>query len=214
MPHRHRLCWALVAVGSAAGLVLLAILSGHTAAGGAADDAVRGWLLNTLPEALRRGLDRIARPFVIVVLAPVVCALALLSLVRRGWRRAVAGVFVPAAATLLTLELRRHDTFGVGGDAFPSNHAAAGLGLLVGLAIAWPRRVTRRGLLALAVAAVVVSLGNVTWYAHQPRDVLGSTLVVMALAAVTFAVLGGDSPNLVARAEDPTPPRADDRASA
>ena len=151
---------------------------------------------NQLPESLRLGLSEAARPLVIVVLAPVVAALALLALVRGGWRRALAGVFIPVAATVAALGLRGRDVFGIGGDAFPSNHAAAGLGLLVGLAVVWPRPVTRRGLVALAVAGFLIGLGNVSWYAHQPRDVVGSALLVAAVAAATFALLGGDSPNL------------------
>ncbi|GAB3880232.1 phosphatase PAP2 family protein [Terrabacter terrigena] len=204
MPHRDRLGWALLALASAGGLVVTALVVGRTGVGVTADEAVRNWLLNTLPGPLRLGLDRIARPLVIVALAPTVCVLALLALVRRSWRRAVAGLAVPAAATLTTLELRGRDAFGIGGDAFPSNHAAAGLGLLVGLAVVWPRPVTRRGLVALVVGALVVGLGNVTWYAHQPRDVLASALVVVGVAAASFAALGGDSPNLARASGEPT----------
>ena len=209
MSHRHRLRWSLLAVACAVGLVATAAFAGHTDAGTAADDAVRGWLLNTVPEVLRQVLDRIARPLVIVVLIPVIGALALLAVARNSWRRAVAGVFVPVASTLLTLELRRRDSFSIGGDAFPSNHAAAGAGLLVGLMVVWPRPVTRRGLVALAVAVVLVGLGNVTWYAHQPRDVVGSAFVVAAVAAGTFALLGGDSPNLRRPPGEKTPAVAD-----
>ncbi|MFM6849311.1 MAG: phosphatase PAP2 family protein [Terrabacter sp.] len=201
MSLRQRLGWALLAVAAVAALVVTALVAGHTSLGTTADEGLRDWLLNTLPEWLRQGLDRLARPLVIVAVAPLVCVLALLALVRRGWRRAVAGFFIPAASILVTLELRGRDIFGMGRDAFPSNHAAAGLGLLVGLAVVWPRPVTRRGLAALAVASVVVGLGNVTWYAHEPRDVLGSAWVVMAVAAAAFAALGSDSPNL-ARSRD------------
>ena len=205
MPHRERLGWAVLAVAATVGLVLAALLTLRTGVGAAGDAALRGWLLDTLPGSLRQGLDRVARPLVIVALAPTVLVLALRALAGRDWRRAAAGLVIPAAATLLTLAMRATDAFGTGGDAFPSNHAAAGLGLLVGLAVVWPRPVTRKGLLALAVAAVGVGLGNVTGYAHQPRDVAGSVLVVAAVAAATFAVLGGDSPNL-ARAERPRRP--------
>jgi membrane-associated phospholipid phosphatase len=202
--HRQRLGWALLAVATAAALVVTALVAAHTSVGTTADEGLRNWLLNTIPEWLRKGLDRLARPLVVVAVAPMLCVLALLALVRRGWRRAVAGVFIPAASTLVTLGLRGRDTFGIGGDAFPSNHAAAGLGLLVGLAVVWPRPVTRRGLAALAVAAAVVGLGNVTWYAHQPRDVLGSVWVVITVAAACFAALGDDSPNL-ARSPEASP---------
>ena len=196
MSHRDRLRWAGLAVAAASAFVLVALVSTRTGAGVSADEDVRNWVLNALPGSLRQGLDRLARPLVIVALAPAVLVLALLALVRRAWRRSLAGVVIPAASTLIALELRVRDVFGIGGDAFPSNHAAAGLGLLVGVAVVWPRPVTWRGLAGVAVAAFCIALGNVTWYAHQPRDVVGSALLVAAVSAATFAVLGGDSPNL------------------
>jgi membrane-associated phospholipid phosphatase len=196
MSHRDRLGWALAAVVAAVALVATALVTTRTAAGVAADDDLRNWLLNTLPGPLRLGLDRFARPLVIVVLAPAVVALALLAVVRRGWRRAVVGLLVPAATVVAALELRSRDALGAGGDAFPSNHAAAGLGVLVGLAVVWPRPVTRRGLAVLAFVGFLIGLGNVTWYAHQPRDVVGSAFLVGAVAAAAFALVGGDSPNL------------------
>ncbi|KRB43418.1 phosphatase PAP2 family protein [Terrabacter sp. Root181] len=198
MPHGDRLRWAGLAVAAAAAFVVTALASTRTGVGVSVDEATRNWVLNELPVPLRQGLDRLARPLVIVVLTPAVLVLALLALVRRGWQRALAGVVIPAAATFIALELRVRDTFGIGGDAFPSNHAAAGLGLLVGVAVVWPRPVTRHGLVGLGVAAFCIGLGNVTWYAHQPRDVVGSALLVVAVAAATFAVVGGDSPNLAA----------------
>lgn len=197
MTHRDRLRWAAVAIAAAAAFVLTALVA-RTGPGVTFDDTVRGWILNLLPASLRQGLDHLARPLVIVVLAPAVVVLALLAAVRRGWRRAVAALVVPAATTLIALELRIRDVFGVGGDAFPSNHAAAGLGLLVGVCVAWPRPLGRRALVVLGAVSLVVGLGNITWYAHQPRDVLGSALIVLSVSAATFAVLGGDSPNLAA----------------
>lgn len=196
MSHRDRLRWAGVAVAAATAFVLVALVSTRTGVGVSVDATVRGWILNAVPASLRQGLDGLARPLVIVVLAPAVLVLALLALVRRAWRRSVAGVVIPAVATLIALELRVRDVFGIGGDAFPSNHAAAGLGLLVAVAVVWPRPVTRKALVVVAVAALCIGLGNVTWYSHQPRDVVGSLLLVVAVAAATFAVLGGDSPNL------------------
>jgi membrane-associated phospholipid phosphatase len=208
--HRERLRWAGLAVVAALGLVAAALISTRTGAGRWLDDAVRDWVLNELPGSFRRPLSDIARPLVIVALAPVVVVLALLAFVRRSWRRAIAGVVVPAAATLLALEVRVQDVFGIGDDAFPSNHAAAGLGLLVGVAIVWPRRVTRRGLVALAAAGFGVGLGNVSWYAHLPRDVVGSFLLVVCVTAFVLAVLGGDSPNL---ADDVTAARPSAKAA-
>ena len=191
MRHRERLRWAAVAVAAAVGLVVTALVSTRTDVGRSLDHVVRDWVLSGLPGSLRLGLSDLARPLVIVVLGPLVVAL-----VRRAWRRATAGVVVPMAATVLALQMRLGDVFGTGDDAFPSTHAAAGLGLLVGVALVWPRRVTRRGLLVLVVAGFCVGVGNVSWYAHQPRDVAGSALLVASLTALVLAVLGGDSPNL------------------
>ena len=196
MRHRERLRWAAVAVAAAVGLVVTALVSTRTDVGRSLDHVVRDWVLSGLPGSLRLALSDLARPLVIVVLGPLVVGLALLALVRRAWRRAAAGVVVPMAATVLALQMRLGDVFGTGDDAFPSTHAAAGLGLLVGVALVWPRRVTRRGLLVLVVAGFCVGVGNVSWYAHQPRDVAGSALLVASLTALVLAVLGGDSPNL------------------
>ncbi|NUR17760.1 MAG: phosphatase PAP2 family protein, partial [Dermatophilaceae bacterium] len=108
-----------------------------------------------------------------MVLAPVVVGLALLALARGGWRRALAGALIPSASTVAALGIPLQTVLGTATDAFPSHHAAAGIGLLVGLGVVWPRPVGRRWLVALAVAAFLVGLGNVSWYAHQPRDVVG-----------------------------------------
>ena len=196
MTHRDRLRWSAVTIAAGAAFAVAALLTTRTGWGESLDTVVRSWVLNGLPGSLRLLLSEAARPLVIVVLAPVVAALALLALVRGGWRRAAAGLLIPFAATFATVEFRRQDVLGIGGDAFPSTHAAAGLGLLVGLAVVWPRPVTRRGLVALAVVGFLIGLGNVSWYAHQPRDVVGSALLVAAAATAAFALLGGDSPNL------------------
>lgn len=203
MQHRDRLRWAGLAVVAGLGFVAAALVSTRTGVGRSLDDAVRDWVLNELPGSFRLALSDLARPLVIVALAPVVVVLALLALARRSWRRAIAGMVVPAASILLALEVRVRDVFGIGDDAFPSNHAAAGLGLLVGVALVWPRPVTRRGLLALAAAGFFVGLGNVSWHAHLPRDVVGSFLLVVCVAALLLAVLGGDSSNLAGQVAAP-----------
>ena len=209
MPHRDRLRWAGLAAVAGLGF-LAALVSTRTGAGRWLDDAVRGWVLDALPGSFRRALSDLARPLVIVALAPVVGVLALIALARRSWRRAIAGVVVPAAATVLAHEVRLRDLLGTGDDTFPSNHAAAGLGLLVGLALVWPRPVTRRGLAALAVAGFCIGLGNVSWYAHLPRDVVGSFLLVVCVSSLVLAVLGGDSANL---AEDVSATRTSRKAA-
>ncbi len=59
--------------------------------------------------------------------------------------------------------------------------------------------VGRPGLAAAAGLAYVLCLGNVSWYAHAPRDVAGSVLVVGGVIVATVAVFGVDVLNLVAR---------------
>lgn len=193
---RERSRWCIAAAAAAVAFVVTGIVTTRTGAGVAADDTVRGWVLDGLPVLLRQGLDRLARPLAIVALAPGLAVLALLALVRRSWRRAVVGVAVPALATLAAFELRVHDAFGAGGDGFPSDHAIVGMSLLVGAAVLWPRPLGRRALLVVAAATFAVGLGNVTWYAHRPRDVVGSALLVVAVAAATIAVAGGDASNV------------------
>jgi hypothetical protein len=193
---RVRLHWALAGV--ALGLLFLAAawLTLRTGTGVRLDQDVRDTVLNTIDERVREDLSTLARPLVIVVLGPLVLLLALLALVRGSWRRAVAGIVVPVASTALALWLRSADPFHSGQSAFPSNHAAAGLGLVVATMIVWPTRVGRWGLFAGAIAALCVGVGNVSWYAHQPRDVVGSALLVGAVTALTVALLGGDAANL------------------
>ena len=105
---------------------------------------------------------------------------------------------MPVTSTALTLWLRQEDPFETGQAAFPSNHAALGLSLLVAVMLVWPTRIGRRAIFAGGVAALCVALGNVSWYAHQPRDVVGSSLLVGAVTASVIALLGGDTANLAA----------------
>lgn len=196
MLRRERLGWASAALMAAGAFAATGLVTFRTGWGVSLDDAVDAWVLNALPEGVRLLLSDVSRPLVIVVLAPVVTALALLALARRAWRRAVAGAVIPSASTVAALGLPLQELLGTGTDAFPSHHAAAGIGLLVGLSVVWPRPVGRRWLVALGAACFLVALGNVSWHAHQPRDVVGSALLVAFVTAVTFALLGGDSANL------------------
>ena len=196
MSLRARLQWALAAV--ALGLVFLAAawLTLGTGTGARLDAGVRDMVLNSIDGRMRQDLSTLARPLVIVVLGPLVSVLVLLALVRGSWRRAIAGILVPAVSTALALWLRQADPFHTGQSAFPSNHAAVALSLLFAVMIVWPTRVNGWGVFAGAVAAVAVGLGNVSWYAHQPRDVVGSALLVGSVTAFVVALLGGDTPNL------------------
>ena len=191
-----RLRWALVGV--ALGLLFFAAawLTLRTGTGARLDAGVRDTVLNTIDERVREDLSTLARPLVIVLLGPLVLFLVLLALVRGSWLRALAGIIVPLASTALALWLRSEDPLHTGQSAFPSNHAAIGLSLLVAVLIVWPRRINQWGLFAGAIAALCVGLGNVSWYAHQPRDVVGSALLVGAVTALTVALLGGDTANL------------------
>lgn len=209
MSLRTRLYWALAGVGFGLLFLLTAWLTLRTGTGIRIDDDVRNTVLNGIDARIREDLSTLARPLVIVVLAPVVAVLVLVALVRRSWRRAVAGVVVPTASTALALWLRGADPFHTGEPAFPSNHAAAGLGLVAAVMIVCPTRVGRWGLFVGAVAALSVGVGNVSWYAHQPRDVVGSALLVGMVTAFVVALLGGDTPNLAADVGRRRPPSDD-----
>jgi membrane-associated phospholipid phosphatase len=185
-----------VAVLAGVAFVVTALVSTRTGAGVRLDTALADAVHNGLPQSARRGLDAFARPLVIVVLAPVAIVLALLALARRAWRRAVAGAVIALACPLLTLELRNRQALEVSGDAFPSNHAAAAFGLVLAVVVLWPVPVGVVGLRVALGVAVAVGIGNVSWYAHQPRDVLGSALLVVAISAAVCAVLGGDTANV------------------
>ncbi|MGW5242042.1 hypothetical protein ACWEOW_24185 [Monashia sp. NPDC004114] len=196
MSHRDRLRWALVSAGACVGFVLTALIAVRTSPGSRVDQLFADVVHNGLPAWPRQALDAFARPIVIVVLAPVALVLALLALARRAWLRALAGTVIAVASPLLALDLRDRQALGVPGDAFPSNHAAAAFGLLVAVVVLWPVRVGVVGLRVALGGAVAIGLGNVSWYAHAPRDVLGSALIVLAISAALFALLGGDTPNV------------------
>lgn len=198
MSLRARLYWALAGVGLGLLFLLTTWLTLHTGTGIRLDDDVRNTVLNRIDEHIREDLSTLARPLVIVVLAPVVAVFVLVALVRGSWRRALAGVVVPIVSTAVALWMRGADPFHTGQQAFPSNHAAAGLSLVVAVMIVWPARVNRWGLFVGAVAALSVGVGNVSWYAHQPRDVVGSALLVGTVTAFVVALLGGDTANLAA----------------
>ncbi|MCU1538553.1 MAG: hypothetical protein JWP82_2904 [Humibacillus sp.] len=191
-----RLRWALAAVVLGALFLLEGWVTLRTGTGTRLDTDVASAVLNGIDERIRLDLSTLARPVIIVALAPVVALLVIHCLVRRSWRRALAGVLVPLGSTVLALLLRAEDLFRTGEAAFPSNHAAVALSLLAATLLTWPARVNRWGLFVGGVAALSIGLGNVSWYAHQPRDVVGSALLVGCVTAAVVAVLGGDTANL------------------
>lgn len=196
MSHRDRLRWAVIAAGACAGFVLTALVAVRTSPGSRVDQFFADAIHNDLPAGLRQALASFARPLVIVVLAPVALVLALLALARRAWRRALAGTVIAVASPLVALELRDRQSLGVPPGAFPSNHAAAAFGLLVAVVVLWPVPVGVVGLRVALGVAVAIGVGNISWYAHEPRDVLGSALIVLAISAAMFALLGRDTPNV------------------
>jgi membrane-associated phospholipid phosphatase len=186
----------LLSLGACLAFVATALVGVRTSAGVRVDHLLADLVHNGLPAVVRQSLDSFARPLVIVVLAPVAVGLALLGLARRAWRRVLAGTVIAIASPVLALELRDRHALGVPGDAFPSNHAAAAFGLLVAVVVLWPVPVGVVGLRVALGIAVAIGIGNVSWYAHTPVDVLGSAWVVLAISAGMFALLGGDTPNV------------------
>lgn len=176
--------------------VAIAVLSTRTAPGTTLDNWLRDVVTNGLPPEMRESLDELARPRIMVILAPVVVVLTLLAGVRTRWRQASAAVLVVTVAPLLAFAVRSQELIGGPGGAFPSNHTTVGLALLVGVVLAWPVRVVAWGLFAAAVVALCILVGNVSWYAHAPRDVVGSLVLVAAVTAAVLALFGSDIANV------------------
>lgn len=176
--------------------VAIAVLSTRTAPGTTLDNWLRDVVTNGLPPEMRESLDELARPRIMVILAPVVVVLTLLAGVRTRWRQASAAVLVVTVAPLLAFAVRSQELIGAPGGAFPSNHTTVGLALLVGVVLAWPVRVVGWGLFAAAVVAICILVGNVSWYAHAPRDVVGSLVLVAAVTAAVLALFGSDIANV------------------
>jgi membrane-associated phospholipid phosphatase len=158
---------------------------------------VDAWVFSTFvdhtPERLRRVLDDLARPSLLVALAVVSALLAVRCAVREPRRVGVAVVALVAAPVAHTIRSSwgRPD-LGVPGytaNTFPSTHAAAGIALLLGCLVLWPRPLGRPEALGAVGVAVVVLSGNVAWYAHRPADALGGALLAVAVTAFACAVL-------------------------
>jgi len=193
---QDRLRWALVALGSAVIFVALGWLAGRTSVGAWVDSALREAVLRGLPEVVRRGLDHVARPLVIVVLAPVSLLLALLALVRRRWRQVAAACCIAVVPVVLALALPVQDALALADDAYPSDHATAAFALVVAVAVLWPAPLGRRGIVLAGVVALSSGIGNVSWYAHEVSDVVGSALLVTAVAGAALALTGSAALNL------------------
>jgi membrane-associated phospholipid phosphatase len=178
----------------AAALFLLAdVVLCRTRVGQQVDGRVFSIFVERTPEGLRRVLDDLARPSLLLGLAAALTLLALRCAAREPRRVGVAAVALLAVplAHAIRSSWTRPD-LGVAGYAantFPSTHAAAGIALLIGCLALWPRPLRRPEALGGAAVAVVVLAGNVAWYAHRPADVLGSALLSVAVAAFGSALL-------------------------
>lgn len=127
-----------------------------------------------------------------------VVLIALAALVRRRWRIAAAGVFVPVATAASAFILNRYvlprpAIGGAGMDltesSFPSGHVAITAGVVAGaILVAGPRvrrYVAAVGILWLALIAAAVQ--NLGW--HRGSDALGATLLACLWYAVAARLL-------------------------
>jgi membrane-associated phospholipid phosphatase len=194
---RQRARWLGLGLASLAASVLAYAVLVRTQPGQALDADLMSAVLGAAPGPVGTALAALARPLLFYVLVPLVGLLALLALARGRWAAALAAAVVAAAPAPISLYLREHvltrPDLGVRGydyNTFPSTHAAAAFGLLAALLLAWPRPVDRGDVARASFVAGLVLLGNVTSYAHRPADVLGSLLLVCAVAGLTVAVLG------------------------
>lgn len=186
----------------AAGVVgLLAVLlvylwAVRTPPGRWLDQLVYTVVLERLPAPLRLGLADLSRPLLPIVLAGVLLLLAPLALARGRWREvgtAALVVTVVPATELLRSSVLPPDGLAVDGtNGYPSTHAVIGLAGLVGVVLLWPRDPGRMERWVAGVLVVVIPVGNVTWYAHRPADVLGSTLLVAAFACLAWGIFAPD----------------------
>lgn len=194
---RQRARWLGLGLASLASSVLSYAVLVRTRPGQALDADLMSAVLGAVPGPVGAALASLARPLLFYVLVPVVAILALLALARGRWTAALAAAVVAGAPGPISLHLREgvltRPDLGVRGydyNTFPSTHAAAAFGLLAALLLVWPRPVDSGDVSRASFVAALVLLGNVTSYAHRPADVLGSLLLVSAVAALTVAALG------------------------
>ena len=129
---RTRVGWLVCGLASALAFVLVALLVLRTSPGGTVDRWASRVVLDGLPSVLRRGLDALARPWLLVALAPVDVVLALLAVVRRGWRRVCVAVLVVVVSATVTAGLDVPALLHLPGDGYPSDHATVGFALVGG----------------------------------------------------------------------------------
>lgn len=206
---------AATAVAAGVLFVLTNLVLCRTHRGQRLDAAAFSLVLQDTPIAVRQVLDLLARPVLVVVLAATVVVLAARSL-RPAPRRVAVAVLallaVPLARVVRTSWTR--PDLGVPGyldNTFPSTHAAAGFALLVGCLVLWPRPLRRIEGWAAAAITVVFLLGNLTWYAHRPADVVGSALLAVCVAALAAAAASEPLLRLAPLVADSPSATGDDR---
>jgi membrane-associated phospholipid phosphatase len=187
-------CLAIL-VGATGSLILLGFVAARTTHGALLDQAAGDAVLNAVPSALGEWLGDASRSTVIIVLVPLAALLGILTLLRLDWRRLLAGLVIGSGPGALALALRIRDPLRLPTEGFPSDHAALALGLVLAIAILWPTPLNRMGWITTALIAMSIALGNVTSHAHTPADVVGSSLLVVGVAAATLTVLGPRAAN-------------------
>ena len=177
-------------------VLLVYVWSVRTAPGRWLDQQVYNSVLDGLPSTVRIGLADLSRPVVPLVLIAALVVLVPIALARGWWREVgaamVVALSVPATQLLRSSVLPPGGVAVDGSNGYPSTHAVLGLAALVSVALLWPRPPGTVERWVLAVLAVVIPVGNVTWYAHRPADVLGSTLLVLALTCVAWGAFAPD----------------------
>jgi membrane-associated phospholipid phosphatase len=184
---------AVTALVAATLFLLVDVVLCRTRIGQQVDARVFSTFVERTPEGLRRVLDDLARPSLLFGLAAALALLALRCVAREPRRVGVAVVALLAAPVAHTIRSSwTRPDLGVPGYAdntFPSTHAAAGIALLLGCLILWPRPLARPEALGATLVAVVTLSGNVAWYAHRPADSLGGALLSVAVTAFASALL-------------------------
>lgn len=192
-----RVKWLGLGLLTTAVAILAYVVLVRTRPGQVVDAEVMSAILDTVPPPVGRALAALARPLIFYVLVPLVSLLTLLAVARRRWGAALAAVVMSAAPGPVCLQLREHvltrPDLGVAGydhNTFPSTHAGAAFGLLVALLLVWPRVPDHADVARASFVAALAMVGNVTSYAHRPADVVGSLLIVLALAWLAAGVFG------------------------
>ncbi len=190
--------WAGVTAGALGLLfVAIAVVSTRTAPGITLDTWLRDLVNNGMPPDMRESLNELARPRIMLVLAPAVVVLTLLAAAppplapgvrcrgrrHRGAparvRRSISGGH-RGAGRRLPIEPRHR-------SGSPCSSPSCWRG---------PCASSAGALFTTAVVAICILVGNVSWHAHTPRDVAGSVLLVAAVTAMTLALLGTEAANV------------------